>query len=276
MPFDHQIKAVALLGATTPARGLGLLTLQRTNARYRYSADHRAGVLYTPNPTRRTSKVDEQKIVQAVISALEQTEVWRWAKQQIAEAEAGDGLGGEDFDGGYTDEFPEDQDDDQDYVEEDDLPEEFDLGDRAAFADDQEEPVRMGGARRYARPRDNRDDDPCWADDCDPQYAAAARGRPAYRPKLLSNLARFPKRGRVESATWSDERDSPSVPVETIAPSWVRSSASPWAERRADGSFSMKGAVEACYADPAQTAAVAKAAEEQFRRWQNRRLEGLA
>jgi hypothetical protein len=38
----------------------------------------------------------------------------------------------------------------------------------------------------------------------------------------------------------------------------------------------VKGAVEACYADPKQTAAVAKAAEEQFRRWQNRRLEGLA
>jgi hypothetical protein len=220
--------------------------------------------------------MNEDAIVKAVISALEQTEVWRWAKSQIQEAEAGDGLdgmddGSEEFDGGYTDEFPEDQDDDDQYVEDEPLGD-----DEAAFADDQEEPVRMGGARRYARPRDNRDDDPCWADDCDPQYAAAARGRPAYRPKLVSNLSRFPKRGRVESATWSDERDSPSTSVETIAPSWERSSASPWAERRKDGSFTMKGAVEACYADPKQTAAVAKAAEEQFRRWQNRRLEGLA
>jgi hypothetical protein len=258
--------------------------------KYRYSLGHNAGVLYragglstsNPNPTKRTIRMNEDAIVKAVISALEQTDVWRWAKQMIAQDAQSGGLdggmddGSEDFDGGYVDEFPEDQDDDQDYVEEEDLPEEFDLGDGAAFADDQEEPVRMGGARRYARPRDNRDDDPCWADDCDPQYAAAARGRPAYKPKMLGSLSKFPKRGRVESATWSDERDSPSVPVETIAPSWERSSCSPWAERRADGSFTMKGAVDACYADPKQTAAVAKAAEEQFRRWQNRRLEGIA
>jgi hypothetical protein len=186
--------------------------------------------------------------------------------------EASDGLGGEEFDGGYTDEFPEDQDDDDQYVEDEPLGD-----DEAAFADDQEEPVRMGGARRYARPRDNRDDDPCWADDCDPQYAAAARGRPAYRPKLLSNLSRFPKRGRVPDATWSDERDSPSTPVKTIEmPPWTRSSASPFVERREDGSFSMSEAIRHATADPAQTAAVAKAAENQFRRWQARRLEGIA
>jgi hypothetical protein len=254
--------------------------------KYRYSLGHNAGVLYragglstsNPNPTKRTSQVDEQKIVDAVISALEQTEVWRWAKQQIAEAEAGDGLdgmddGSEEFDSGYTDEFPEDQwDDGQDYVEDDGLDGE------AAFADDQEEPVRMGSRRQYSRAMNNHDagDDGCWADDCDPEYAAAARGRPAYKPKMLGSLSKFPKRGRVESATWSDERDSPSTSVETIAPSWERSSCSPWAERREDGSFTMKGAVDACYADPKQTAAVAKAAEEQFRRWQNRRLEGLA
>jgi hypothetical protein len=296
MPFDHQIKAVALLGATAPARDLGLLHLP-TPAKYRYSMSSKSGVIYTPSP-KRTSKVDEQKIVDAVIQALEQTEVWRWAKQMIAQGEADDGLdSGEDDGGSYRDEFgDEDYDgqagDESEQFEEhwdDDGYEDSDMQpldghrtprgrrdpsvdeDAAEFED--EEPVRLGARRQYARPRD---DDPCWADDCDPRYAAAARGRPAYKPRMLGSLSKFPKRGRVPDATWSDERDSPSVPVETIAPSWERSSASPWAERRADGSFTMKGAMDACYADAAQTAAVAKAAEEQFRRWQNRRLEGLA
>jgi hypothetical protein len=248
--------------------------------KYRYSLGHNAGILYragglsTSNPNPKDKHMNEDAIVKAVISALEQTEVWRWAKQQIAEAEAGDGFdgmddGSEEFGGSYTDEFPEDQYDDDQYVEDEPLGD-----DEAAFADDGEEPVRF----RYARPRDNRDDDPCWADDCDPQYAAAARGRPAYKPRMLGSLSKFPRRGDRADATWfSGDGDSPSTSVKTIEmPPWTRSSASPFVERREDGSFSMSEAVRHATADPKQIAAVRKAADEMYRRWSARRLEGVA
>jgi hypothetical protein len=264
--------------------------------KYRYSLGHNAGVLYragglstsTPNPTRRTSQVDEQKIVDAVIKALEQTEVWRWAKSQIQEAEAGDGfdgMDGEEFDSGYTDEFPEDQDDDQDYVEDDGL------GDGAAFADDGEEPVRYDEDRlqpldghysprgpRQLRRRYFRDGD-LDCDGCDPEYAAAARGREAYRPAMIrGGLRKFPRRGDRADATWfSGDGTSPATAVKTIEmPAWTRSSASPFVERREDGSFSMSEAVRHATADPKQEAAVRRAAAEQERRYLERKLEAIS
>jgi hypothetical protein len=268
MPFDNQIKAVALLGATTPARDLGLLTLQRTNARYRYSADHRAGVLYTPNP--KDKHMNEDAIVKAVISALEQTDVWHWAREQMAQEEAGDGLGGEDDSGSYRDEFGDEDYDGQAGDESEQFEEHWDDD---GYEDSDMQP--LDGHRHPRGPRDpSVDEDAAEFEDEEPLRLGARRyAREPHRPQMLSTLRRFPKLGRNPSASYFEgEGTSPEIDVRTLEPRWTRSSASPFENRRPDGSVPP---VDAYCADEGQSAAVRRAAAEQERRHWQRKLEAI-
>jgi hypothetical protein len=242
--------------------------------KYRYSLGHNAGILYragglstsNPNPTKRTIRMNEEAIVKAVISALEQTEVWRWAKQQIAEAEAGDGLDGEDF--GGEDFGGEDYDG---FAE----PEDFDQEDAWDAQDYDDDMPPLDGHRTPRGRRDpSVDEDAAEFEDEEPVRLGARRyAREVYRPQMLGSLSRFPKRGRVPDATWfSGDGTSPAIEVHTPQVRWTRSDASPFERLRPDGSVKP---VNAYCADEGQSAAVRRAAAEQERRYLERKLEAI-
>ncbi len=72
---DWKIDPISLLGATTPERDLGLLRLSRDGARkYRR---------VVPN-------MDPKEIVNGVVAALKESDVWKWAEAQMAK-EGGEG-----------------------------------------------------------------------------------------------------------------------------------------------------------------------------------------
>jgi hypothetical protein len=91
---DWKIDPISLLGATTPERDLGLLRLSRDGVRkYRR-------VLPATN-TPKSEPVDQTKeIVDAVLAALKESDVWKWAESQMQSQEQPEqepGLEGDDL-----------------------------------------------------------------------------------------------------------------------------------------------------------------------------------
>jgi hypothetical protein len=75
---DLRIDPISLLGATTPERDLGLLRLSREGKR----------VYRRVLPSQTGESVDNvQEIVDAVLAALEESDVWKWAKEQMNEGQ---------------------------------------------------------------------------------------------------------------------------------------------------------------------------------------------
>lgn len=76
---DWKIDPISLLGATTPERDLGLL---------QFSADGRRKYRRTLS-----TPMEHESLVNAVVQALQQTDVWKWAESQMKHSEGPSGEG---------------------------------------------------------------------------------------------------------------------------------------------------------------------------------------
>jgi len=148
---DGKIDPISLLGATTPERDLGLVQLEKSGAVLQFASGGRRKykrLLDDAKPdTERQVPMDEKAIVAAVMKALEQSAVWKWAEGKMKEDEATEEEPGLEGDLG-EEEMPEELGGEPGLEGEEmpeDLPEEEE---EEADEPEGEEPVRynMGGA----------------------------------------------------------------------------------------------------------------------------------
>lgn len=90
---DWKIDPIALLGATTPERDLGLLQLSREGTRkIRRILYEKSPMFLNTGPSDvnggQTENPETQAIVMQVVEALQQTDVWQWLQQQMQEQSA--------------------------------------------------------------------------------------------------------------------------------------------------------------------------------------------
>ena len=79
---DYKIDPISLLGATTPERDLGLLRLSKTGVKkYQRTMNMDENQMGAPS-----SGGPNQEIVDAVVNALQQTDVWQFLSQLAAQA----------------------------------------------------------------------------------------------------------------------------------------------------------------------------------------------
>jgi hypothetical protein len=91
---DMTIDPISLLGATTPDRDLGLLQLHKKSKSY--STRPLGPPLKTPIRKGKSSMQDSQgDLVQQILTALEQTDVWQWCKSQMDKPSPEEGMGSE-------------------------------------------------------------------------------------------------------------------------------------------------------------------------------------
>lgn len=92
---DGKIDPISLLGATTPERDLGLLQLEKSGAVIQLAKGGRRKyqrlIDDQPQPKEKTNAMDEKAVVAAVMKALEQSAVWKWAEGKMKEEEAEEG-----------------------------------------------------------------------------------------------------------------------------------------------------------------------------------------
>lgn len=141
---DGKIDPISLLGATTPDRDLGLVQLEKSGAVLQFASGGRRKykrLLDDAKPEREKGPMDAKAIVGAVMKALEQSAVWKWAESKMREEESSqeeetgmegdlgeEALGGEP---GLEEEEPPE-----------DLPDEEGIEDEEAEPEEGEEPVR--------------------------------------------------------------------------------------------------------------------------------------
>jgi hypothetical protein len=174
---DWKIDPIALLGATTPERDLGLLQLSRDGRkkirRVMYSANDGMGAGQGGPPMGNEGQDQGQgnPLVQELLAALEQTDVFQWVRQQMEQAESMANMpppGMPGMDAGLPPEamMPEDEGDlfgdeddfgdEEDYEDEEDS-EEDDEDEEEDEDEDEDEPVRMqastaSGTNTYCPP----------------------------------------------------------------------------------------------------------------------------
>ena len=85
---DWKIDPIALLGATTPERDLGLLRLSRSGRKIRRIFYSHESQMTPTTPPAQGSAPGADPMVQKLMAALQQTSVWKWAEQQMADQQA--------------------------------------------------------------------------------------------------------------------------------------------------------------------------------------------
>jgi hypothetical protein len=140
---DWKIDPICLLGATTPERDLGLLKLSKSGVR-KFSIPYKERI-----PMQENSQ--QKMLVDAVMKALEQSDVWKWVKSKMQEEGSDEEPVEEELPGeGMEDEEPpmEDMEDGQQSpFGSDELGEEEesanDMDDQRPEEEEEQEPIRM-------------------------------------------------------------------------------------------------------------------------------------
>jgi hypothetical protein len=89
---DWTIDPISLLGATTPERDLGLLRLAKDGRKKykRIMASKRGLIRYS-----KVKPMENKEVVDAVLNALKQTAVWKWAESMMKQSEEEEPMPGE-------------------------------------------------------------------------------------------------------------------------------------------------------------------------------------